>query len=62
MTKQEKIAHKIIGNILKNYPTIKSMETQEDRYGAIVKLELGGFRKGNTTHYTYPREEVAVGK
>ncbi|KKM99786.1 hypothetical protein LCGC14_1144360 [marine sediment metagenome] len=54
MTKQEEITHSIIEKILKDYPVILSMETHEDEYKAIVKLELGGFKRGKSTTFSYP--------
>jgi len=54
MNKQQDIAHTIINNILTNYPKILSMNTHEDAHKAIVKLELGGYKKGKATHYNYP--------
>lgn len=47
-------AHKIVSQILKRYPIIESVETHEADYGAIIKLNLGGFKKGKTTTYSYP--------
>ena len=46
--------HEVVRGILKRYPVIESMESYEDVSGAIIKLNLGGFKRGETTTYSFP--------
>ena len=59
----QRVAHDIIRGILKAYPIINELETHEDAHKAIIRLDLGGFKKGKTTVYSYPYGvEVKVDK
>ena len=50
------VAHDIIKKILKNYPIINSLDTSEDAHRAIIRLNLGGFKRKDKrgTRYSYP--------
>lgn len=61
MTEQEKVARTILDGILENYPVINSLESHEDKYKAIIKLNLGGFKVGKTPGYAFPLDHGTIG-
>ena len=54
----QELAHTLIADILRNYPIINSLNTTEDKYRAIIRLDLGGFKRGKASVYSYPFKGV----
>ena len=43
----------MVTNIFNAYPEIKSLKTHEDARQAIIRLDLGGFKRGKAITYSY---------